>query len=506
MKPILDKKYKIYEFEIFSLNTIEKIYGKGRKYGVGKFISKLYKRKICLQSVDENDSHLLNKGYVYLPHSEIVRYLGVNKKDGEYEWKTILKSLSKRGIVSYKREGNNPYDSNKKLYYFRLSDDFDNSKKTYVDVESNTLNKFISKQNSKYVSELSKGKGLDIFLLYELDVCIKSTLSIKDLDDIIDLRVNNKLTEYRDKLEWEWLGKRQRKKIYSKLVDEEVFIERYKRLLKSKYEILQIDLQNLRDGNYFDLSTNYFKRDEYGYRVYNIFSRCIREYRSFIKIDGEETIEVDLKNSMISMLYYFIKLLNDKPNKQSGLVKDVYNKLIQLRDGEINDVWLGLPYLQRWEYIKDYGDKFNNDYYLFLKEESGFENMSRNSFKELLWLILFGRESQLKKSINLNKHKYDDLKHLLLGSGRFLVEDITKIDLYKWNKKNYRRYKNTSLILHTIERLVMETMSTILIEKKYKYISIFDGFIVKKSQSEEIHKLLNSRVSSIDKVFTFTLK
>ena len=167
---------------------------------------------------------------------------------------------------------------------------------------------------------------------------------------------------------------------------------------------------------------------------------------------------------------------------------------------------MGLPYLQRWEYIKDYGDKFNNDYYLFLKEESGFENMSRNSFKELLWLILFGRESQLKKSINLNKHKYDDLKHLLLGSGRFLVEDITKIDLYKWNKKNYRRYKNTSLILHTIERLVMETMSTILIEKKYKYISIFDGFIVKKSQSEEIHKLLNSRVSSIDKVFTFTLK
>ena len=505
------KKYKIYEFEYFNLNHIENKFGKGRKYGVGKFLSKLYKRTIVFKDVDEDDGYLLNKGFVYLSKIEIERYLGYNKKDGEFEWLTIIKSLNKSGIINYRRNGSNPFDFNKKLWFFKLNDEFFNCKKSYIDIESKTLNKWISKQNNHYLNKVSgikeKGiKGMDKFLLYELDVCIGTELNIDDLDLVIEQRINSKLKEYRDKLNWDWLGEKSKKKILNKLFDEEKFINRYKLLLNQKYQTIKSDLEYLKDGQYFELSSDYFRRDNYGYRIYNIYSRCIREFRDFIKIDGEDTVEVDLKNSMIRVFYYFIKLLNDEnKNLNIHLIKEVYHKLIKHNDGEIDDIKLGLFYLERWKYITEYGEEFNNDYYNFLKKESGYDDLSRNSFKELLWLVLFGNEQQLQ-SLKLKNQNYSEIKQLLLGQSRFLVDDLRQISLYNWNKKNYKKYKNISLILHTLERMIMDRVSEVMIKNNYKYISIFDSFIVKKSEGEEIQKLLNDTVESIDKVFTFRLK
>ncbi|MDC1433952.1 hypothetical protein N8147_00200 [Flavobacteriaceae bacterium] len=505
------KKYKIYNFEYFDLELIEELYSKGRKYGLGKFLSKLYKRTIVFKDVDEDDGYLLNKGFIYLSKIEIERYLGSGKKNGEFEWYTIIQSLSKRGIIHYRREGNNPYDFNKKMWFFKLNDEFFNCKKTYVDVESKTLIKWLNKQNNISLNKVigdkeNDKKGMDKFLLYELDVCIGTDLSIDDLDLVIEQRISNKLSEYRDKLKWDWLGQKQKKKIVSKLFDEEVFISRYKKLLKQKYNTLKLDLEHLRKGEYFELSSDYFRRDNYGYRIYNIYSRCIREFRDHIKIDGEDTVEIDLKNSMISIFYYFIKLINDEnKNSKYHLIKEVYHKLIKHNEGEINDIKLGLFYLERWNYIIEYGEEFNNDYYNFLKKESGYDELSRNSFKELLWLVLFGNEQQLQ-SLKLKNQNYSEIKHLLLGQSRFLVDDLRQISLYNWNKKNYKKYKNISLILHTLERMIMDRVSEVMIKNNYKYISIFDSFIVKKSEGEEIQKLLNDTVESIDKVFTFRLK
>ena len=266
-------------------------------------------------------------------------------------------------IINYRRNGSNPFDFNKKLWFFKLNDEFFNCKKSYIDIESKTLNKWISKQNNHYLNKVSgikeKGiKGMDKFLLYELDVCIGTELNIDDLDLVIEQRINSKLKEYRDKLNWDWLGEKSKKKILNKLFDEEKFINRYKLLLNQKYQTIKSDLEYLKDGQYFELSSDYFRRDNYGYRIYNIYSRCIREFRDFIKIDGEDTVEVDLKNSMISVFYYFIKLLNDEnKNLKIHLIKEIYHKLIKLNEGEINDSRLGLLYLDRWEYIKNYGDK-----------------------------------------------------------------------------------------------------------------------------------------------------
>jgi hypothetical protein len=509
------KKYKIYNFEYFDLELIEELYGKGRKYGLGKFLSKLYKRTIVFKDVDEDDGYLLNKGFIYLSKIEIERYLGSGKKNGEFEWYTVIQSLSKSGIINYRRNGSNPFDFNKKLWFFKLNDEFFNCKKSYIDIESKTLNKWISKQNNNYLNKISgikeKGiKGMDKFLLYELDVCIGTELNIENLDLVIEQRINSKLKEYRDKLNWDWLGEKSKKKILNKLFDEEKFINRYKLLLNQKYQIIKSDLEYLKDGQYFELSSDYFVRDEYGYRIYNIYSRCIKEFRDFIKIDSEDTVEIDLKNSMISIFYYFIKLLNDESkNEKIHMIKEIYHKLIKENKGVIDDGRKGLMYLERWDYIKNYGDKFNNDYYEFLREESGLKHLSRNSFKELLWKILFSSDYKDQK-LKLGDNSYKEIKHLMLGNSRFLVDDLRKISLYNWltpkQKKKYKKYKNVSLILHRMERMIMDLVSQKMIENGYKYISIFDSFLVKKSEGKEIQKLLNDSVESIDKVFTFRLK
>jgi len=509
------KKYKIYDFEYFDIDTIEDLYGKSRKYGIGKFLSKLYKRTIVFKNIDEKDGNIENKGFVYLSKSEIERYLGYNKKNGEFEWFTIIKSLQEKNIIECYRGKTNPYDATKKMWFFKLNDKFFSCNKKYVDIESNTLNKWLSKKNNEYFSKISgvksKGiKGMDKFLLYELDVCITSELNIEELDLIIDQRINNKLREYREKLDWDWLSKTERKKILNKLFDEEKFINRYRLLLKQKYQTLKTDLEYLRDGQYFELSSDYFVRDEYGYRIYNIYSRCIKDYRNFIKIDGEDTIEIDLKNSMISIFYYFIKLLNDESkNEKIHMIKEIYHKLSKVNEGVIDDSRMGLMYLERWNYIKTYGGKFNNDYYEFLREESGLTDLSRDSFKGLIWLILFGNNKQLQK-VRLRDNSYEEIKHLILGNSRFLVEDLSQISLYNWlspkQKKKYKKYKNISLILHRMERMIMDLVSQKMIENNYKYISIFDSFLVKKSEGVKIQKLLNESVEKIDKVFTFRLK
>lgn len=502
------KKYKIYEFEYFDLNQIEQEFGKARVYGVGKFISKLYKRTISFKDVDEEDGYLINKGFVYLSKIEIERYLGYNRKNGEFEWLSIINKLSKRGFVQYRREGSNPYDFNKKLWYFRLNDEFYRCKKTFVDIQSKTLNKWLDKKNTAYISKLSKNslKGEDVFLLYEFEVCTKTDLNIQELDLVIDQRINSKLKEYRDKLEWSWLGEKSKSKILNKLMDEEKFKERYKSILIQKYQILTSDLDYLKSKQFFELSVDYFRRDSYGYRIYNIYSRCIREYRDYIKIEGEDTVEIDLKNSMISMFYFFIKCLNHQSNfSKFTIIKEVYHKLKESHGGELNSNRMGLLYLERWDYILNYGSGFGSDYYNFLREESGLSYLSRNSFKDLLWLVLFGRDSQLQGT-KLEGNSYYEIKQLMLGDSRFLVDDLRGISLYNKGIKNYRYYKNTSLILHTLERNIMDLVSHQMISKGYMYISLFDSFIVKKSQAKEIMGYLNNTLGGIDKVFRFREK
>ena len=115
----------IYEFEFLKLDEINNLYGKFRKYGVGKFLDVVYRKSIRLKKLDRDGDFERNEGFVYVSKIEIERYLGNGKnKNGEYYWSYIIKSLSKRGYIKHRRFGRNKFDFDKKLWCIKLDDEF----------------------------------------------------------------------------------------------------------------------------------------------------------------------------------------------------------------------------------------------------------------------------------------------------------------------------------------------------------------------------------------------
>ena len=107
----------------------------------------------------------------------------------------------------------------------------------------------------------------------------------------------------------------------------------------------------------------------------------------------------------------------------------------------------------------------------------------------------------------------DEIENRLFGiEGKILMNDLRKIDLRNWieNKggriKKYNRGNNISLILMIYENRVMDILRIILMDKRIKFISVFDSLLVKKSDYKKVIKLGNSILSDIDKSLKFNIK
>ena len=228
------KKY-IYEFEEFDLNNIEELYGKFRKYGVGKFLDLVYRKSIRKKNFERDSDFLNNEGFVYISKIDIERYLGNGKdKNGEYYWNRILKSLSKRKIIKYRRSGRNKYDFNKRLWFVRLDDKIYNSKKSRVINEDKNLVKWLNKKNEEKLNKWLGVKSIgdkkvgDWLVGYELNVCRRSKLEIKDLEEVINYRISNKIRELNEESKWLWISKKRKEVLVNRIIDEDKWIEELK--------------------------------------------------------------------------------------------------------------------------------------------------------------------------------------------------------------------------------------------------------------------------------------
>ena len=512
------KKFEMYDFEFFGIDVIEEIFGYKKKYRVGKFISLIYKKSIRSRN-KEDRSYLNRNGFVYVSKREIEDLLG-----SRY-YLNLIKSLSKRGIVKFRREGRSKYDYNKKLWFFKLNDKFFNCVKSRVKIEDDLLNRRLDKLNDFKKKKLGLDDNIEIekldrLVLYELYSCRNSSLKIENLDEVIERRINNKLSELKDKISWVWLSKKKKEKELNKISDLEKWKSDYRIELKNKYEIIIDDLKNLKEGNYIELSESYFKRDGYGERLYNLYSRVIREYREYVKIDNEEVIELDIKSCMISLLYVFIKSLNSE--KSNELVNDVKNKLLKLNNGNIENR-NGKDFIDKYRIVfeKDgvfWSDKNEvefDDFYDLIRISYGIEmyrSMSRRCFKDLLWSVLFSGKIK-SRYIKIGKENIDKIElRLLKNSGKNLNDDIKKIDLSNWIKNNggrrkkYDRGNNVSLILMKMENNLMDIVRDNLINNEVKFISVFDSIMVKKSESKMVLKNLNNILNVIDDSLKFRMK
>ena len=112
-----------------------------------------------------------------------------------------------------------------------------------------------------------------------------------------------------EKLSWDFVGIKMKDRINKNLNDIESWKNKYRIDKKNEYDIIVDDLNYLKSNRFNDLD-NVFKRDGYGKRLYNCYSRVIREYRKYIKIDNEEVVELDIKKlffEFIICLYKKIK-------------------------------------------------------------------------------------------------------------------------------------------------------------------------------------------------------
>ena len=499
-------KSRIYDFEYYSLNDIELKYGIKKKWRIGKFLSLLYKKRIRNRGIEYGDK-LIIKGYVYVSFVELEGILG------SYYWKDLLDELENEKLIEVERDKSSRYDVNKRLWFIRINDEFLSCKKTIVDIESGVLNRFLDKQSVKIEKKFEKRYGNDDLLIWE-KVCIMfSTLEIDDLDKVIDLRYDNKLKENVEKLNWSWLSKKERNKIENNFKNIDKWKTNYKNGLKNYYEVLNEDLYNLKKNNWLDFSDGRFKRDGYGKRMYHLYTNTIREFRDYIKIDNEETIELDIKSCFLSLFYILIKRLNS--DIKDDFINDIKNKLLEESNLEWSEI-SGLDFIKKFDSVfkndgyfwSEENDIEFNDYYDLMRLSYGvnhYNNMSRRSYKELVFRLLFSKEVELKP-LKIEDESIKDIELRFFGNNcRKLMYWLRRIYLYNWitnedggKNKTHKRSNNISLILHYLENRVMDIIRKVLIENRFKYISVFDSLIVKKSDYKKILKIGNSVLSNID--------
>ncbi len=532
-----DRKGKIFDFECYSIDDIERDFGNKLKWRIGKFIDLVF-RKVNYKIRFENRDWLSRNGFVYVSKKDIEGILG------KY-WSDILKDLSKKKkILKVRRLGNSVYDFNKKYWWIGFGNKWNyrnNSNKKWVEIDNGILNRFLDKRNNvvrkklgydlklkdivnEESKELKKGIIRDRLLLYEIRCCINSDLIIENLDNVIDNRIKNKIEEWSDRSSWIWNSRKKSDKIVEEVFsDLKSWKEERKFEYKNKYEVIKSDLEKLRNWNVGDLSEDYFKRDEFGGRLYNFYSRVIREFREYILLDNEEVVELDIKSCMVSLFFKLVRDLNNDIN-DDGLIKLVKNRLNDLYKErgylDISDR-NGKDFLEKYKSVFELDGVFWNEeneiefdnYYDSIKEKFGldvFRSMSKNCFKDLCWVILFSGRKKLR-GLNVNGINVKEIERIMFGySGRNLVNDLKEINVYelfKWKgigrSRNYDRSKNISLILMNMENRLMDIMRNVLIKNGYMFISMFDSFIVKKSESKIILELLNENLSYIDRVLKF---
>ena len=500
---------KIYEFECYNLIDIENDFGK-KKWRIGKFLDLLYRKRIRVRGNEDGDICVI-KGYVYVSSKDIEGILGIR------HYKDSIKFLVDKGLI-FKGCGNkrNKFDYNKMLTLIKLNDEFFNCNKKKIEIENGVLNRYLDNRNERILEEFIKKN--DELLLWEKYCCVNSDLNIQNLDEVIDLRVKNKLNEMNEVVSWDFVSKKERNKINQSLSNINEWKIKYRIDKRNEYDVIVDDLNYLKSNRFSDLD-NVFKRDNYGKRLYNSYSRVIREYRKYIKIDNEEVVELDIKSCFLSLLYVFIKRLNS--DIDDDLVIDVKKKLTEL-DGSFESR-NGIEFVNKFKSIFENDGIYSNednsiefrDYYDLIRLSYGekkYNELSRNSFKELVFRVLFS-DSNIKKTIKMEDENIDEIENRLFGiEGKILMNDLRKIDLRNWieNKggriKKYNRGNNISLILMNYENRVMDILRLILMNKRIKFISVFDSLMVKKSDYKKIFKLGNSVLSDIDKSLKFSIK
>lgn len=475
-KKTIEEKYIRYEFSCFDDREIEKHFGWSNIDRVGKYLFLIYKKSLVVRKMYDKD-------YVYLDKmSDEIRLLGYDY------YKGIVDKLKELKIIKIKTN-KKVYDKSVRLY--KLNDEFFSCDKRRV---------FI--RNSKVISLLDrriKSTLNDDFIGWEIDSCKKLNLeeSKTGLYRLISIRLRDKMISEEKKLDWDFIGKREKEKI-SKGWSDEKRVE-YILQCERNFELLKTDILSLKEGG---ITNDMFSYDDFGGRFYNILNNKEKEFRNLLKLGLNKLIEVDMINGYVSLLCRVFKGITEL-KKGDNPFDDRIKEIVGDENGD--------EFLNMYEDIC-FGKGKRIDFYNYVGLKSfglkGMDSDSRDYIKGLILYTLNGKiEFSSDKKFIENKYTIDELGERVFSKGGWrCIQKLknTSID-FKIGKTNYGyiQYKNMSKILSFMEVTIMKDIWRKLISNKINYISLFDGLLVSSIDKELVLELVNNNISNINGCIKF---
>ena len=433
---------KMYDFKVFSLEEIKKVYGKEKVERIGMFLSLIYERSF-IEGYDEVD--WLG---VYFSSDDLKRIIGS-------DYSMIIKKLVNKGVLDYNSRYSK-YRVYRNLKYFKLGEIFlnglsDDFKMVEIKDErfENSLREYFKRS---FEGRLGIMKKIEV----TLDKC---DLVVDDLDLMINEVYRKRLDKDEVSSESEYINDDLKVEILNKLIDLDTFEKEYKRDLKSLYNgymcIIQKPVIEEKRCLYR------INRDEYGGRLYHLFSNIPRDFRTKIKIGGKEVVEIDIKASQPS----FLCLLFEKGSRLK-FTKGIFEKYNNEQYIKIAKEY-GMD-IYKYMAIKLKGKKFENDVRV------------RANMKLIFFQLVFGKPRSW-----LGKYRKKDVCDKLFGPEFYkFLSELASLDLEVGLS---HKHKNLSYLLQKTEctflNKLMEEMGDI------PFLPIHDSLMVRTTDAKKVKKL-----------------
>jgi hypothetical protein len=431
---ILNKsKFKLYDFNYYGIKDIKRDFGLKIYEKIAMFITVMYQKEIG------GGYKVTDWEKIYWSTKDLETILGKGY------WKNIIGRLIEMNLIKEEKESSQ-YHFNKEVRYFTLNKGFMIGQMPLfreVDLVNSSYQKRINKLFEKVVKER---KGILKYLEKVLD---NSSLFIDDFEQIANQIWLNKLNELDLSIKNRFKGK--------------FHNEEHKRIIKSYYDYL-VMIQMKKDLN--ERRALYgLNRTKNGNRVVHMFSNAPKLFREFLKIDGEEVVEIDIVSSQPSFLFVMMKKWYDFNNPNRNIVNS------------------SLMYLEKFNLMSAIGKDLYN-YMAFRTKGLKYLNdtNARKEMKALFFRLIFGNpryklEGKSRKDLIIDIFGLDMYEFLM---------DITNVEMgYK------KKTSNLATLLQKEESLFMDKVIDKLMIEKLNFLPLYDSLIVKKCDAHRIRFLFN---------------
>lgn len=477
-KKVIEKKYIRYEFSCYDDREILKDFRWSDVDRVGKYLYIIYKKGIY-------NWKRKNDRWVYLDkEKDEISILGYDYYVG------IRKDLENKGIIESKVVGKN---YGKEIRLYKLRDDFyESSLRREVWIRNSKLIKTLDKRINKIIEK-------DELIGYEIECCKELNISsVVDIDGLVNRRLKRKLNEIRDELSWDYIGKKRRNELERFLSDENII--KYKDECRKRFELLKSELKELKEnGSVIEV----FDRDNFGNRLYNIINNKDKEFREVLLLDNESLVEVDMINGYVSLLLRIFKGIENDNDRYKGKFDEKIRDLVEDKNGS--------DFIEKYEDICFTADDRIDFYrYVWLKLGLGmsFNKEDRRYIKSLILSVINGKDDLfVNRKFGNRNMSINEFGKKVFGNGYECMNKLKNL-VIEWNdEKSYygfEKYINMSKILSKMEVIIMSERMSELKKNNIKYISLFDGILVKKSEKDKVLKIMNKKyLSDVDEIVRF---